>query len=238
MMQCLYSIAYSLPYMYTYILSGKKEVCFDKPCIEYIPEYCNIMFRDFQFLIGYHEGKEDIFTSEYNSLFKSIFKSNPCEYSKLSDIPDCSTFMGGIFTSGLHTTAIRQIDMMFSIYNDFTNKELDTSLIKKYALDIRLTYIQIIYLQFLNPALTLMIDELMSNRDEDIKKVVSLNVALFLMIMSFIIGVTLCWTMWLMKLVYNNIHETWLFILNLPDDIILKNGSIFKFLYKKEEKGD
>eukprot|EP01022_Parablepharisma_sp_SALTPOND_P021248 TRINITY_DN410_c0_g1_i1.p1 TRINITY_DN410_c0_g1~~TRINITY_DN410_c0_g1_i1.p1 ORF type:complete len:1730 (-),score=92.23 TRINITY_DN410_c0_g1_i1:13155-18188(-) len=227
----IYASAHSTAYLYNLILSNKTGQCGTDTCVRYLPPHYKLRFEELYDLLGHHEGNRTLLSDSYNELFKNIFERNPCKTTALGKIADCDKLIGGVFTAGAHTTNVRQLDLSLSLYRDFMSCKGNIEDIIQYANDQRLIDIQVLNQQLLAPAFSMMIEYLKISLDDDLKYEVTLKGILFSVFVIGFLAISIGWLVWLTGFMQHTIYGTKALLSNLPDDVILRNEAIYRYLF-------
>ncbi|MDR3548724.1 MAG: hypothetical protein P4M11_10755 [Candidatus Pacebacteria bacterium] len=228
--RAVYANGYVLPYLYNYIMTNKTGNCAVSTCDSYLESHFKSRMSELEQMIVYHKGNVSLLSNAYDTYFSDIFENNPCTSTTLGAVTNCSTFMGGIFTSGTHEATVRMIDMALSLFYDFKRSTGTLDDIQEFVNDQRLIDIEVLDLQFDVPAFTLMINYLKSSLQDDLRSGIVQIACLFSLFVAGFLAISLGWLVWIVKLMLRSIYGTKSLLCNMPDDMIARNEPLCKYL--------
>ena len=188
-------------------------------------------------LLLIHKGNSSAFTDSYNSIFRSILENNPCVSSNalISRKRNCSTLMGGVFKYGASVTGLVYNELGLSIFHDFEKTEGTKEDIARFANDQRLVDLAMLNLELLGPSLDVLMNYILDTLPEELQDSIVLTILLLTVYVGIFLATTISWIVWLLRFMKGTIYDTKSLLSNLPDDIIVKNDEIYKYLSDASE---
>jgi len=225
-----YANAYNVPYLYHYIYTNKTGLCGGTTCQAYLTSYYNLRLEEMAMMQRYHKGNLSLQSKGYQTLYENVMEGNACETSELGKLANCSTFLGGLFTTGALNANERFCDMCQSIWRDFERSKVDINTIHQYLNDPRLIDTEVLNLFYLDTALEIMMQYIMKQLPIELSNGITMTVLLMSMFVVIFVTTTICWLIWLVGFMRTSIFDTKSLLSNLPDEVIMKNKTIYSYL--------
>jgi len=225
-----YANAYSLPYLYNFIMSNKTGVCGTGNCRTYLPSYFNLRLVEITELMRSHKGNESLLDDEYRKFYNGIIEGNICENTRLREDKNCTLFMGGILKEGWFAANFRFADLTQAIFYDFEKAVGTVEDIRKFVNDERLIDLEVLNVMYLDATTQIIMNEIIDMLPKELQNSITKTVILMSVFIMIFITTTIWWLAWLLGFMKGSIFETKSLLTNLPDDVILKNKPIYKYL--------
>jgi len=225
-----YANAYNLPYLYYYIISNKTGICGTGPCPTYLNSYFTLRIWEINEMQRFHKGNESILDPTYKKLYNDIMEGDLCVTSKLKKLPNCTTFLGGIMRQGAFQAGVRYNSLSQSFFRDIDSTTLTIENMRKLINDPRLIDIEVLYMEYMDAATNEITNHILENLPKELNDSIIKTAILMSVFVIMFITTTLCWLVWLIGFMKSSIFDTKSLLSNLPDEVILKNKSIYYYL--------
>lgn len=227
----IYTSSYIVAYLYQYIATNKTGICTNVECGVYYNYMHEKRLSDLNSMLVAHKRNSSYMYSSYLTYFHNMMETNACAtIPYFQAVPNCATFMGGVFTQGAYAATIQLINLGDSILSDYKISNGTVSDMRTYLNDNRTLNIEILNHLLINPAYQLLVNSLVADGDTMISNNKMYAIVFFAAFVAILLVTSAIGGYWLLKHMCHAMYDTKALLANLPPDIIAENDSIRGYL--------
>lgn len=220
---------YTPGYVYQYIATNKTGYCGSSLCGDYISSSFPKRIGELNDLIMEKATSESYMTNGFYDLFSAIMNENPCD-AYFPNTPFCKTIYGGVVTEGIYMANMKFMDLVKSLFYDFSLSNGSASEIQKYINDQRFVDMEILNNLFIIPSIQILTNRILQDTNSLFftnQEIIGFS---FLSLAIFLFSVVYFGAGWLFSHIKKSLYDTKALLSNLPSEIIQANPKIHNFL--------
>lgn len=219
-----------LSFLYRYIATAAAGQCAFSGCDTSIKLVGTRERQSLSELIVLHKSQGHFADPAYNQLFHSLTEGDVCGNSAFGSRTGCAEVFGGVAKKGLNVALYYYVEMVNSVYEDFSRGSRSAEEVKESLADVRLSDLELMHDSLLFPAMRYLMEENVASLRTNVRGHVvtaAIYVGVFLVYLLLAGGWGIRAMLGSLK---NTSFHTKSILAALPTDVIMSNQKIYMHL--------